>query len=930
MTNYSNNGIDLSTIFTLATPVPNTTYTTTGYSRMYNGTKYDLGQIYKNFPTTTPPFNNRLTHNTQYISKVNGIAYDIGKILLNTRTVFGTSIQDGTGGVVNAMALDSNDNLYVGGLFTTVSSNQGTISANNIAMWNGTWNPLGLPSSNGTNGVVYAIDIDVNNIVYVGGNFTSISDGYIYKIEYTRTLTANNIASWIPEGDFYWSLLGTDAGNPAGTLVYNGTNGIVRTIAINNSLNRVYVGGDNITTCYDSRTSGLGVKNICYWDPFLQLWSKIGGTNSGVDGIVRAIKIDTNSDLYVGGLFNVNFSTKNIAIWHTFAEDSPFNRANEWSSLGSKTNGVSNNGVFTTAYIYAITMDKLGNIYIGGLFNSVNIEHAKYMTANNIAMWNGRFWRPLGTESDNGTNGTVYTIEVDSNNNVYVGGEFTKIGYNTTTTTGGSANRIAIWNGSWSACGTDNSNGVGGAVYTIKIDPNNNVYVGGSFTTASSENQSNFLLNNIAYWNNSNSNKRWFALGTINDATKNGVTNGNVRAIDISGTNIYVGGTFTQVNSSSQLKNLANKIAYWNGSMWVGLGATLLTTATNNGVGGGTETVHCIKIKGTDVYVGGTFYEVYAVVSGSNTKYLVNYIAKWNGTWNALGSTISTTATNNGISNTVASRFVRSIEIDSANNVYVGGLFRQAKSTAEGTLSVSNVAVFSNSTLSWSTLGAGVGGTDPPVATIKLINSKFYVGGRFISASMDNIASVGKINVANNMAVWDGSSWSTFGGFLYSSSNPTVYTRNGINGQCNTIEIINNDVYVGGVFDTVIDNLSNTTSYSMAKWNKNTFTWSSIISSTNVSHITVIKKDNNNRLYVGGYPTIVNGVTVNGIFVWNNSSIVTSGTGVSNMTTSGIIDITTRLGVRDILITSTNVCIGGKFNQYNQRNASNIIQISPY
>src|SRR5205823_2902182 len=69
---------------------------------------------------------------------------------------------------------------------------------------------------------------------------------------------------------------------------------------------------------------------------------------------------------------------------------------------------------------------------------------------------------------------------------------------------------------------------VNGDVYAIAIS-GSDVYLGGSFTIAG-----RVFVNHIARWDGS----QWSALGS-------GVTGGNVSAMAISGNDVYVGGYFT-------------------------------------------------------------------------------------------------------------------------------------------------------------------------------------------------------------------------------------------------------------------------------------------------------------------------------------------------------------------------------------------------
>ncbi len=88
----------------------------------------------------------------------------------------------------------------------------------------------------------------------------------------------------------------------------------------------------------------------------------------------------------------------------------------------------------------------------------------------------------------------------------------------------------------------------------------------------------------------------WYTLGSgVND---------RVYAIAVSGSDLYVGGWFTQAGGSP-----ANYIARWDGSSWHSLGA------------GVNHIVAAIAVSGSDVYVGGYF----TAAGGSPA----GYIARW-------------------------------------------------------------------------------------------------------------------------------------------------------------------------------------------------------------------------------------------------------------------------------------------------------------
>jgi len=192
-----------------------------------------------------------------------------------------------------------------------------------------------------------------------------------------------------------------------------------------------------------------------------------------------------------------------------------------------------------------------GNLYAGGLFSSMNL-----VSANNIAMWNGSNWTPLGI----GTNGEVLSMAYYAGE-LYVGGKFTLAG-------GVPVNNIAKWNGStWSAVGTGITNlSYYWGVLTLCVY-NNELYAGGDFTSPG---------NYIAKWNGS----AWSALGTgMDDA---------IYTLKVYNNELYIGGFFFNVNSSP-----CKFVARWNGS-WLAM------TPNNN------ANVYCLEVINGNLYTAGT------------------------------------------------------------------------------------------------------------------------------------------------------------------------------------------------------------------------------------------------------------------------------------------------------------------------------------
>ncbi|WP_022826361.1 hypothetical protein [Hymenobacter norwichensis] len=630
----------------------------------------------------------------------------------------------GAEGTVLVLAVAPNGDVYAGGDFIQADGS----AANNVAKWNGTtWSSLGTGAANGVNGSVSALAIAGNGDVLVGGDFTQAGG-----------LSAGHVARWNGSG---WSTLGTGASNGVDTGV------LALAVASNGD---VYVGG------YPRIAGSMTVNNVAKWNG--TAWSTLNG---GVNGDVRLLVVASNGEVYAGGVFSQagGAAASNVAKWN----------GNAWSSLGTGTaNGV-NGGVLS------LDVASNGDVYVGGSFSQ-----AGGVAANRVARWNGTSWNTLGTGATNGANGEVFALQLGSNGDVYLAGDFTQAGgaatsfltkWNGTawsslgsavlsnglnrqidalavaangdiyvggffTQAGGAAaNYIAKWNGSaWSSLGSGPANGLNGEVVALAVGSNGDVYAGGSFTQAGG-----LPANYIARWNGS----AWSSLGT---GPSNGVNN-FVRALAVaSNGDVYVGGTFSQAGGVT-----ANNVARWNGTTWSSLG-----TGAANGVDVG---VVALAVAGnSEVYVGGSFTRAGGIAASS--------IAKWNGTaWSSLGTGLNSN--------------VLGLAVAGNGNVYVGGTFTQA-----GGIAANRVARWDGTT--WNSLGTGPtnGVNSNVVALATASNGDVYVGGSYLSQA-------GGVSV-NQVAKWDGTAWSPLG----TGVNRQVYAlATGSMGK----------LYVGGDFTTTGD-----------------------------------------------------------------------------------------------------------------------------
>ena len=216
-----------------------------------------------------------------------------------------------------------------------------------------------------------------------------------------------------------------------------------------------------------------------------------------------------------------------------------------------------------------------------------------------------------------------------------------------------------------------------------------------------------------------------------------GVGSLDVRAIAVSGNDIYVGGRFTTTFGDKY----PNQIAEWNGTEFLAFGKGVNTIID------GTVFAVAVGANG-DVYIGGNFTHV----AGKPA----NKVARWDGTdWHALGagadSSVFALATN-------------------GDNVFIGGAFNRA-----GGLSANYIARWNRPTQTWAALGTGVNSS---VHALAFDQGTLYVGGSFSAA--------GSVT-ASKLARWDGANWAAFG------ATPPEFSD-----RVFALAVAGNIVYIGG------------------------------------------------------------------------------------------------------------------------------------
>src|SRR6185437_12950187 len=110
----------------------------------------------------------------------------------------------------------------------------------------------------------------------------------------------------------------------------------------------------------------------------------------------------------------------------------------------------------------------------------------------------------------------------------------------------------------------------------------------------------------VARWNGS----AWSALGS--NGAGDGAFNNGIFALAISGGDLYVGGSFSDVAGIAE----ADDVARWNGNAWSPLGS--------NGAGDGAlnNGVYALVVLGSDLYAGGDFNNAAGIVEADK-------VARW-------------------------------------------------------------------------------------------------------------------------------------------------------------------------------------------------------------------------------------------------------------------------------------------------------------
>ncbi|HEY3856795.1 MAG TPA: hypothetical protein VGO67_20615 [Verrucomicrobiae bacterium] len=515
---------------------------------------------------------------------ITNIAHLNGDLTLDT-----TWNAEMVGSSVNALALEGGQ-LYIGGSFSRINglSLIGGLAAVPAANPVVDWNPM-------LSGTVYAMQA-VNDLIYVGGSFYSVGASNLQNLAVISTNTALAtaftpstvdqpvLALCVTSNNIYvggqFSTIGTKSKNHLAALDINtgvatswnpNPNGIVRAIVVTSS--NAFVGGD-FTTISVANRRGFASLALTGAGAAQPLDLALG--SAGTANFVRSLVLQSNS-LYVGGQFTnalaaSHFIVVGIDITSGLTIPTP---------LGTDFNG--GPGASFGANALAVAG---GNVMVAGDFQSLG--GVARLRAAALSMTTGAAlpWAPM-------FDAPVLSLAMGSNC-VYVGGNF--LTYNTTNDSPSISPGLAAVDPlsgdplPFTFPGTNTFESVSIAALAVS---SNTVYAGGNFTAVGGQPR-RFLAALDGTTGN--------LIPDFNANLGGGFT--GVTALQLAGTNLYVGGDFSTVNAVAIPRLTAVSPV---------TGVNIAWAPTPN------QTVNEISASADTLYIGGLFTSINLNATGAIT-----------------------------------------------------------------------------------------------------------------------------------------------------------------------------------------------------------------------------------------------------------------------------------------------------------------------
>jgi uncharacterized delta-60 repeat protein len=362
---------------------------------------------------------------------------------LNTNGSLDISFNPGSGPnqPISCVSIQNNGKIIIAGIFTTYNgaTSQFIACLSSSGTLDTTYNSGAFTAASGTTGIVNSIYIQNDGKIICGGAFSRYND---YR--------NSNIIRLNADGTLDTSF------NP-----YTGASYKVQTISIQND-DKIIIGGDFKTF------NGIASKYIARLNSDGSLDSTFNIGN-GFDVYVRSSAIQSDGKILIGGDFtSYNGINKNGIV-----------RLNTDGSLDLSFNSPSE-----AVTIRSMCIQSDGKIIISGGFTTYN-----GIARNGIARLNSN--GSVDSTFNPGTGAVgIYCIQIQSNGKILIGGNFTS--YN-----GTARGRIARLNADGSIDAAFNSasgaSGSGSSVFSIAIQSDNKIIIGGSFTSYNGSTAGNLI-----------------------------------------------------------------------------------------------------------------------------------------------------------------------------------------------------------------------------------------------------------------------------------------------------------------------------------------------------------------------------------------------------------------------------------------------------
>jgi len=294
------------------------------------------------------------------------------------------------------------------------------------------------------------------------------------------------------------------------------------------------------TNCLISYANQTEAESFSYLVPYY--------FNYGFDGIPYTLSVQSDGKILAGGNFqyyNSQYRSYITRIYPSGQDDTTF-----YTNLISTGNAAGFNNQVNT-----IETQSDGKILVGGQFTQLNGNVRNYLVRlNSDGIEDDTFYTNLTSTGDTtGFNSQVYTISVQPDGKILVGGEFNyfnSIRRQMCVRLNSDGTEDTIFYSNLRSTG-DNSGLNGGVVKTIVIQSDGKILVGGSFTTLNG-NTRNYLVR----LNSDGTEDTAFYTNLISTGDNNGFDN-SVSTIAVqSDGKILVGGQFTTLNGNTTYQYL--------------------------------------------------------------------------------------------------------------------------------------------------------------------------------------------------------------------------------------------------------------------------------------------------------------------------------------------------------------------------------------